>query len=109
MNPLNPSIQKSWRWLLANFVGGLSYLIAASFSMPTDTNEGPITTGNDAFSWFFLAFPILGIFAVCNIGWLFQIVFHKDWKSLPSWLCVFVIWCCLLWVEIYLRRQATPY
>jgi hypothetical protein len=103
------SLKKSQGWVIANFSGLLCYFALTSLSWPTQTNEGPITTGNDAMIWGLLAFPILAIFVVSNSAWLTLIVWRKNWRTIPAWLLVVIIWTSTLVIEMYIRRQATPY
>ena len=103
------ALAQSSLWVAANVFVMLVYRVGTSFSWPTQTNEGPVTTGGDAFIWAFLALPVLGLYFIINFVWLFLIVKRRNWPNLVVFLLTAGAWLCLLTIEIIIRRQATLY
>jgi hypothetical protein len=83
---------RSTHWTLFNLIGIGVYLYFASWVWTAGDGEMP--GSDDAFVYMLSAFPVLCLFALCNLIWLCFILFDDRPKgvALRHWMLIIVAW-----------------
>lgn len=98
--------RKCWPWIGANCIGLISYTALAPISWPTQTTEGPVSTGGDAIIWGLTELPVLFLFFFVNLAWLTAILWRKDKQAGIAWSVTAIAWTGLLALDMRVFRQA---
>jgi len=80
-------------WLLANLVGLTLFLaIASQFWIEPELAGIPGASAGDAILWGLFAAPILGAFALANLGWLVWVLGRRWWLGLMPAIVILGCW-----------------
>jgi hypothetical protein len=88
-------------FLVANVVGAILYLFAASrggWSIPAERAAGVYTTTGEPFVWFLAILPIVAIFFVINVAWTI-ILARRQWRVGRFWLLAAAAWLVAIVID----------
>lgn len=87
--------------LVANAVGGILYVFAASrggWVIPAERAAGISTVTGEPFVWGLHVFPIVAVFFVINVAWAI-ILARKHWSGGRFWLLAAVVWLVAIVID----------
>jgi hypothetical protein len=86
---------------LANFIGAITYLYAASASwaIPEERAQGIHSVTGEPFVWFVRAVPIFAGFSLLNLSWGAYICTKRRWRVGYTWLSTFALWLIAVWID----------
>jgi hypothetical protein len=88
-------------FLVANVVGAILYLFAASrggWTIPAERAAGLDTTTGEPFVWFLEILPIVAIFFVINVAWTI-ILARRQWSGGRFWLLAAATWLVAILID----------
>ena len=100
---LSNGLGTAWLWslvlLVANGLGSIVYLIAASPSWVIPQERSLHSVTGEPFVWALYVFPIGGFFFIINLIWGAFIAARRRWLDARLWLFAIFIWCAAILID----------